>query len=264
MMYRRGFTLVEAFVIMAFIVLVVAVLMTVVQSRARKVNRQLSDSTQLRGLLQACSAWSMNDRHQRFPLPSAVDASNHTVAVPGAEKNTTANVFSILVFQMMITPELLVSPDERGKVYVYEGYEYTRPSAAIEPSLALWDPALSADFTGVKGGNVSYAHLQPSAGRLSRWSNTMDATQPVLANRGPNITGVSPSITLGNPNSVTFTNGKWKGNVAYSDNHVSFENNYGDPSDNRFFDEPADPANAYLGIFIKAGTEAKDFTPIWD
>lgn len=263
-MIRRGFTLVEAFVIMAVIVLIVVVLMTLVQSRARKVNRQLSDSTQLRGLLQACSAWSMNDRHQRFPLPSDVDASNHTVAAPGAEKNTTANVFSILVFQMMITPELLVSPDERGKVYVYEGYEYARPSAAIEPSLALWDPALSADFAGVKSGNVSYAHLQPSAGRLSRWSNSVDAAHPVLSNRGPHIAGVSPSIVLGDPTSITLTNGKWRGNAAYSDHHVSFENGYGDPADNRFFDEPADPANAYLGIFIKAGKEAGDFTAIWD
>ena len=45
---------------------------------------------------------------------------------------------------------------------------------------------------------------------------------------------------------------------------MSFENGYGDPADNRFFDEPGDPANAYLGIFTKAGKEAADFTAIWD
>lgn len=213
--------------------------------------------------MQAMTSWA-NIGDGSYPLPSTLDASNATVASEAHAKNTTANIFSVLVFNELITPEMLVSRVERGNVRALSGYQYKRPSSAVDPTRALWDPALSADFTKAQGANVSYSHLQPDLARLSRWRNTFDRNDPVMSNRGPHITGVSPSIAIGNPGSLTLTNGGWKGNVAYSDNHMSFEDGYGDPDDNRFFDEPTDPANAYLGIFTKAGKNASDFTAIWD
>ena len=83
-----------------------------------------------------------------------------------------------------------------------QGYQYERPSAAANPAMALWDPVLSQISSGRSLATFPTAHLQPDSARLSRWRNTFNQDHPVLSNRGPHITGVSPSIVLGNPKSA--------------------------------------------------------------
>lgn len=38
---------------------------------------------------------------------------------------------------------------------------------------------------------MSYADLQPAKGRLARWSNTFNASEPIVSNRGPEISDVA-------------------------------------------------------------------------
>ena len=107
---------------------------------------------------------------------------------------------------------------------------------AANPAAALWDPAFRCDFLRQPGGNVSYAHLQPSDSRLSMWSDTFNASEAVLGNRGPAIAESSTddaghtSVKLRKDKSKTFRihglQSSWEGNIAYNDGHVNFETRY--------------------------------------
>ena len=67
------------------------------------------DQSQLRGILQGHVIWAQNNA-DRYPLPSLLDTDNFTVRGPAADKDTTANIQSLLVFNSFFPPELLVSP----------------------------------------------------------------------------------------------------------------------------------------------------------
>jgi hypothetical protein len=200
-----------------------------------------------------------------------------------------------MVFSGVIAPEVLVSPLEvNPNVRVMEDYEFKHPATARDPEHAAWDPKFSAGLTGDRPGNASYAHRQPSGGRRAGWCNDFSAERLAVCTRGPEIASVrknpdgSVTPTLANPKSNTllfFGKSKsWSGNMAFNDNHVDFLKDWLTPGkpfkkdrtytaadgkhwpDLWCYDEPEDPkaANDYLGIFLKAGAEPKDFKAAWD
>ena len=223
-----------------------------------------------------------------YPLPSLIDLKDETVAAQGREKDTTANIFSMLIHSSFITPELCVSPLETNPaIRVHETYAFSEPPAAVNPKKALWDPAFSVDFTGGKTGNLSYAHMLPADERLERtWMNTFDASQAVVGNRGPEIKGFTTqggtrTYTMPKKSNTYLIHGgktTWEGNIAYNDNHVNFETSltpaettYKDATgakqrDCLFFDETDDPSgiNNFLGIFTKAGATKAEYGATWD
>jgi prepilin-type processing-associated H-X9-DG protein len=227
-----------------------------------------------------------------LPLPSAIDVNNATVPEIGAAKDTTANIFSLLIYTGGISTETCICPAEDNTEVIQqsESYEFNNPKAASNPANALWDPAFSADFTNGHIGNFSYAHIPPSGPRLAHWSTaTMNPGDAIMGNRGPQIASVThngdgsvtPLMAIPNSNTLMIhgSPNAWEGNIAYADGHVGFEIKMAPPCarpymdaagkswpDTLFFDEPDDPsgANAYLGIFIKAGPKPADFVPIWD
>lgn len=263
-------------------------------TKARASARQLKDSTQVRGIVQSMVVWANNNNGQ-YPLPSALDTANQTVraASPDA-KNTTANIYSLLIFSGHVTTEMLVSPAETNPaIKPIQNYEFANPKTAVKAADALWDPAFSADFTAGKTGNTSYAHLQPSAGRLPNWSDTYNTAEPQVGLRGPQITGVERAAIRDTVKAPAASNtyamfgapDTWEGNIAFADGRVEFVQSlaptnaeqrrywltYTTPEGKRqadiyHYDEPDDPAaaNAFLGIFTTAGKAAADFTPIWD
>lgn len=260
------------------------------QKEKLALERQLKDATHVRGLQQALIIHAQNNK-DRYPLPSQYDLKDDTVKALGAEKDTTANIYSLLLFNGYISPEMLVSPAESNdKIKACETYEYDRPRKAANPPMALWDPGFSADFSDGNTGNASYAHLMPSKPRHPLWSCTFDATQPVVGNRGPRVSGVTYQ---GEPDKRTATpeiSGKsrtfaihgppetWEGNIAFADGHVEFMTqmthakrafkNEKDEAlpDVLFLNEDADPAdtNIILGIFTHAGPTTRNFRAIWD
>src|SRR5690606_32187581 len=134
-------------------------------TNAREAARQVKDAAQIRNFIQAMVVFALNNKDV-YPLPSLLALNNDTVADAGAAKDTTANTFSILVYQGAISTELLVSPAESNPtIKRFNDYEFVDPKAAVNPAKALWDPALSADFSEGKTGHISYAHLQPTGGR---------------------------------------------------------------------------------------------------
>lgn len=266
-------------------------------TKARESSKQLKDATQIRGIGQGVIVWATNNKDQ-YPIPGNFDKENATVADKGNAKNTTAAIYSILVWNASLTPELLVSPLENNpKIKPHAAYTFLNPNGAVKPNIAQWDPSLSGDMNSAVGGHISYAHLQPAGDRLKRWSDTYDASHAQFAYRGPQITAstvhdeFTATPTFANDKSLTFNvythagkPGSWSGNVAFADNHVEFIANHFTPKaktetgaqyttakgekrpDLAFFDESDDPAstNNFLGIFIKAGDKPADYLGAWD
>ncbi|HYE63651.1 MAG TPA: hypothetical protein VD997_16790 [Phycisphaerales bacterium] len=227
-------------------------------------------------------------QNDSFVLPSWVDKVDTTVAGDPSAKDTTANVVSYMIYNGFIGPELCVSPAETNPaIQINTTFQYSNPAAAVEPAMALWDPAFSVDFTNGKVGNFSYAHLFPFGTRKIKWSNSFSATEPVIGNRGPRVSSVDYSSDPMRPQMVYDRNSftmaihgprrSWEGHVAYNDNHVDFETTLAPKAstfkkssisfaDCLFFDEPedTDDLNTLLGIFTTAGPANIDWTHIWD
>ncbi len=269
---KNAFTLIELLVVIAIIALLIGILLPAL-GKARQRANQLKDSTQIRSIMQSMVIFAGNNK-DNYPLPSRVDRNNTTLEVPAdgspQAKNTTGNIFSILISQGLIEVGICLSPVELGLYEEYEGYEYDAPSGSVDggdnasngTNQALWDPnfkgtpldtgadngvmgSSSIDGYDSIGGGFSYAHLPPFAFRRPQWSNTFDALEPTLANRGPVYTleggdregfwkllpdqgQVADGRTPLGVGSVTILmNGaktEWAGNIGFNDAHVEFFN----------------------------------------
>ncbi len=258
---NRAFTLIELLVVIAIIALLVGILLPAL-GKARASARQLKDSTQVRGIVQALVVWASNNQSS-YPLPSQIDPTTNTTnqgsATSWEPKNTTGNMMSVLIQNGNISPEICISPAEAntGNVQRYDNYEYTNPTGAPTPANALWDPKFhgvpAAGATGYNGaseflmasgtaniGNQSYGHTIPFGKRRSQWSDTYNSTEAVFGNRGPTYiasdSGIAPTsnrwtlitgTNAGGTDSPTLLihggRNTWEGNIGYNDNHVNFE-----------------------------------------
>ncbi len=291
-MRRKGFTFIEMIVaVLAIVVILAAVLMVNSRPHGSRNHRQLRDATQQRGIGQAMYIWAGNN-DGTYPLPSLVDVNNTTVPELGRAKDTTANIFALLIQDGSITPEMCLSWREvNTRIVDDEDYTYDTPTAAVDPYNSHWDPAFSADFTSETGGNFSYAHLIPVGERLDMWGITNNVDEAILSNRGPEMASIErkggDTITqFANPDTNTLllmgSKNSWAGNTAFNDNHVEYNSNvyaHGETAnpmttsrplagtkdhDVLFADEVGFPGNQYLGIFTSAGETKAEYTAIWD
>lgn len=288
---RAGATMADAVVtvvVVGLCLLVVAGVMLPAIGRTRcGGSRFIKDGTQVRGIHQGLVLFAQNNR-DRFPVPSEYDAANATIdpGDAGAEsKDTTANVISVLIYNGFFSTELCVSPAEQNpNIVQFTTYAQSMPEKAAKPEQALWDPAFSADFTEGKTGNFSYAQSYFMGTRRAMWSDTFEATQAAIGNRGPLVKGLDSSREpiLDNPTSTTLLihGGRktWEGNIAYNDNHVNFETKMspdstpyarkegGSVPDCLFFDEPDDVSGMdnLLTIITRNGAKDEDIKTIWD
>jgi prepilin-type N-terminal cleavage/methylation domain-containing protein len=249
-MARRGFTLIEVVAVVAVGVAGVCVLRAAsgqpeagAEDPGLRVQRlKPRDASNVRQIGQAMVIWAQN-HEDWYPLPSRVELSRFTVAEQRTSADTTANIFSMLVFAGSVKPEVLISPLETNpRIEEKKGYAFKDPPAALAPEKALWDPTFGADFTDpAKKGNVSYAHLMPFGERQFRWTNSFLSSDIQIASRGPEIAevtydekGEEATARLVNPasNTLKFFSAPskdgalavpaWAGHLAFADNHVEF------------------------------------------
>lgn len=283
-------------VVVAAAVLVVLGMLAVVLSRRGWVESARGvDLDNLRTLHRGLVLWGQSGP-DCYTLPSYYDSPEGTVeaSTPGA-KNTTANIYSQIIWNGFASPSQFVSPLERNPaIRPMQKYSYTFPPKARDPKTAMWDPAFSVDFTNGRAGNTSYAHQMPGKAEVGdrttrlinspRWANTFSALDPILANRGPEIAAVSADgvATLRNPRSLALgwhgPNDQWQGHIVYNDGHTELTRTMRPAAvlyppkaekprpDVIFFDEPDSlpDANAYLGIFPVAGPTSADYREVWD
>jgi prepilin-type processing-associated H-X9-DG protein len=175
--------------------------------------------------------------------------------------NTTANLYSCLIAQNFITPQIVISPAEANPVVVAKN-DYNLD--AYDPANDVyWDESFAADLEA--GSNTSYAHL-PLTGKRGRdwWTDTLDADRALLGTRGP-------KDGLDDPDSYTyqfFGRGKsWAGNICFADGHAeylesfTFTTSSGALSDNIFSD--ADGFN-FLTFTKEVTADGLGIVPQWD
>jgi prepilin-type N-terminal cleavage/methylation domain-containing protein len=246
-MTRRAFTLIELLVVIAIISLLISILMPSL-GKAREAARQIKDASNIRSTLQGMVMWAGN-HDDTYPLPSLVDRADQTIAVGSQSplvKDNTGNIFSLLIYNGFIFPELAICPAEvNPRIVKDEGYEYSFPIRAENPTAALFDPGFGAypgeTGTGVPAagrrysgnvGYVSYAHTPPFGERAQMWKSTFDPRQATLGNRGPAYDGTPGAwrLRLGpsgvDSNRLRIFGGPrtWEGNLGYNDTHVAFTN----------------------------------------
>lgn len=253
-LHHRGISLIGILVSLACVVVLMSLYLSSVQKSVTGGKGKSSQS----------SAWGMMDQIQLQTIGRALlmDAITNSQYLTPSEvsrsddvyDNTSANFWSAMLLQNMITPEVLVSKTDRGWVEV----------AQPDYSARHFDPNFSADLSSTF--NVSFAHMPLWGERLEQRWNGKSGKFPLLSNRGPKdgVEGTA-SITLDD-------DGTWHGWVYASDGSIDWvdgttvtskwRRSDGIAQDNIFWDEEDSKDDAVLGYTI----EMDDYGPIysWD
>ena len=232
---NRGFTLIELLVVMAIIALLVGLLLPALNS-ARRQARLIKDGTQIQQIHKAWVSYSVEAKGI-LPTPGLINRQEiNNAQIPGRgaetiEFNDTANLHSVMIMQNYYSPQLLVGPTEiSGAVAQFEDYDFTVYSIADD---IYWDDRMRADMRDLC--HTSYMNM-PIAGqrKAQNWRDGLSSSFPLVSNRGL----PDPDYSV-EDNTVYALHGgrkQWVGNVCFSDNHISVEQNY-TPASVNFQDE---------------------------
>ena len=253
----RGFTLVELLVVIAIIALLVGLLLPAL-SKVRKTAQQVKCGTQVRGIHQGLVTFAQ-DNKESYPVPSSLDRFDYTEAesTGNDSKDRTGNIWSVLIFQKILTPEIFVTPAEfnasvRQPLLTGDNntneFHYANVTPAVDPFRAVYDPGFKGSpddddanssvsyATPSDIGHNSYAHIPVTSFSADKWSTiNMTSSEPVLGNRGPGfkvphipqedwqLDDQQPTIGV-DSNTLRIHGGKntWEGNIGYNDGHVQF------------------------------------------
>lgn len=261
---RRGLTMIEVLIIVVLVV--VGVFMALpFMARRSGCSDLLTCSTRVNQIHKGLILFA-NDFGGSYPVP--MDISPATAAITAQTGNSSASLFSYMVFNTYYSPEVITCPqDASPNLVVKTDYRYGTYDDPNWNNAWLWDPNFSADITR-PGANASYATLAMLGERKkTQWRDSLDPNFAVAGDRGPKDGAWDAnSLTLRRHGQHT----DWTGNIAFNDGHVSsmtiakkdaapFQFN----GDNLFFaDDGEMGGDMWLGLF--GDTTEETTTPFWD
>jgi hypothetical protein len=290
---RRGIGRVEIIAIVLAVLFILGLAIPAFQ-RSRCGAVGLRDKTHVRQLHRAMVLFAI-DNQSIYPTPGrirpikTIDASGASSTQPDYALNHSAPMYSALVAQRYIDPEILVSPSSSGPMRCFEECSYI--SAKTDYNYDAYNPAANSywDSTFVMrlddpkiGANSSYAHMAICGDRRDNlWRDTQNPNVVVLGTRGTRNGATSgpeydrsPTLKLHGPKQ------QWDGHVAFADNHTDTLQNFfpntaafADATgklqrDNIFAAEFPHPhgnqaaADSFLGVFI--GSSEFTVDPVYD
>lgn len=204
----------------------------------------LQNQIQLQTMVHGMIADSFG-RENEFLVPSVLSESLDD------QENTSANFWSAMISQNIVSPEQLIAKGDNGWVEK-ASYDWLAVNARDG---TFWDPNFSTDFNEMS--NVSFAHMPLYGKRLDRWwRNDARGIFPIIGNRGPQHGQVqTDSFTLDK-------DGQWRGWVCFSDGSIQWYKETTAPikwtrtdgvsSDNLFMIEGGDNKDdAILGVTVE-------------
>jgi prepilin-type N-terminal cleavage/methylation domain-containing protein len=250
---KSGFTLIELLVVIAIIALLLGILLPAL-SKARAKARQVKDSTQLAQIHKSMATFS-TDQNGIFPTPGLIQRQQYDGAyVPGRgdedyAANNHANLYSALIQQNFLSPQILVNPSEvNARVVIDSNYDYTEYKP-LQGS--YWDmaPGYEGSSAPVETGssgfqadlglecNVSYGTMLLNGKRKkTQWRDSLASDFVVLGTRGPGEGDGTAFVVGANGNPAIYEGSKTLGifggrsefwaNHCYNDGHVEFTNTF--------------------------------------